>query len=227
MKRARVVEIAFAPKLSRMPEVTLRKSAFLAEPRVGQALGKIIGYSIALDGSDGRVNCEVRIGCTIGRGGLATATAGTPAYCSITYTGNDYQQFVGRTVLVGAFVDSSVGYAPPDAAPNDDGINFLSALTAANVIEQPLVITFGASDQAAALDNIPGGPGAVKTKTSTVGNKQDAMAAYDAYYANILKTMETTATFKLKSVTGQGFTTDYAIQVTDLKIPTGYDLTST
>ena len=77
MKRARAVEIAFAPKLSRMPEITLRKNAFLAEPRVGEALGKIIGYSIALDGSDGRINCEVRIGCTIGRGGVATATGGT------------------------------------------------------------------------------------------------------------------------------------------------------
>ena len=85
MKRARVVEIAFAPKLARMPEITLRKNAFLVEPRVGEALGKIIGYSIALDGSDGRINCEVRIGCTIGRGGSAVATDGTPTYCSIDY----------------------------------------------------------------------------------------------------------------------------------------------
>lgn len=224
MKRARVVEIAFVPKLSRMPEVTLRKSAFLAEPRVGVALGKIIGYSVALDGNDGKINCEVRIGCTIGRGGLAIATEGTPTYCSTAYAGHDYQQFAGRTVLAGAFVDSSVGYAPPAAAPNDDGINFLSGLTAANVIEQPLTVTFGATEQGDNLNNIPAGPGAVTTTTSTVGNKQDAMAAYDAYYANILKTMETTATFKLKSMTGQAFTTDYAIQVTDLKIPTGYDL---
>ena len=76
MKRARVVEIAFAPKLARMPEITLRKNAFLIEPRVGEALGKIIGYSLALDGSDGRINCEVRIGCTIGRGGSAVAAGG-------------------------------------------------------------------------------------------------------------------------------------------------------
>src|SRR4029077_3133127 len=45
MKRARVVEIAFAPKLARMPEITLRKNAFLTEPRLGEATGKIIGYS--------------------------------------------------------------------------------------------------------------------------------------------------------------------------------------
>ena len=102
MKRARVVEITFAPKLARMPEITLRKNAFLIEPRVGEALGKIIGYSIALDGSDGRINCEVRIGCTIGRGGSATASDGTPTYCSIDYVGADYQQFTDRTVLFDA-----------------------------------------------------------------------------------------------------------------------------
>ena len=82
MKRARAVEIAFAPKLARMPEITLRKNAFLIEPRVGEALGKIIGYSVALDGSDGRIKCEVRIGCAIGRGGSQVLTAGTPTYCS-------------------------------------------------------------------------------------------------------------------------------------------------
>ena len=62
-------------------------------------LGKIIGYSIALDGSDGRINCEVRIGCTIGRGGSAAATDGTPTYCTVDYAGADYQQFIERTVL--------------------------------------------------------------------------------------------------------------------------------
>ena len=186
MKRARVVEITFAPKLSRMPEITLRKNAFLAEPRVGEALGKIIGYSIALDGSDGRVNCEVRIGCPIGRGGLVTATDGTPTYCSTAYTGSDYQQYIGRTTLVGSFADSSVGYQPPTAAPNDDGVNFLSALTAANVIERPLVVEFGPDEQAILLDqNVPKkSVGAVKTDSS--GGKPDAMAARDEYFKNLL-----------------------------------------
>ena len=49
MKRSRVVEIAFAPKLARMPEITLRKNALLIEPRVGEATGKIIGYSLGLE----------------------------------------------------------------------------------------------------------------------------------------------------------------------------------
>jgi hypothetical protein len=134
MKRARVVEIAFAPKLERMPEITLRKNAFLIEPRLGEALGKIIGYSIALDGADGRIKCEVKIGCVIGRGGSAVAAGGEPTYCEVDYTGADYQQFTGRVVLF----DTSVGYEPPLAHPNDDGLNFLSPLQADEVIAIPL-----------------------------------------------------------------------------------------
>jgi hypothetical protein len=220
MKRARVVEIAFAPKLSRMSEISLRKNATLTEPRVGLATGKIIGYSIALDGNDGRINREVRIGCAIGRGGLQTATEGTPTYCTIDYTGSDYQQFVDRIVLVGAFIDSSVGYQPPHAAPNDDGINFLSALNAGSVIDQPLVVTFGPDEQEA---NLVDPPGHTAVKTSTQSTPQDILAARQEFAKNVLAGLETHATFKLKSMT-RSFETNYAIQVTDLKIPTGYDL---
>jgi hypothetical protein len=174
LKRARVVEIAFVPRLSRMPEITLRKNAFLVEPRVGEAVGKIIGYSVALDGSDGRIKCEAVIGCVIGRGGSAVEEDGVPTYCSIDYTGADYQQFTGRTIL---FLDSSVGYQPPAAHPNDDGINFLYPLTVNDVIQIPF--------------------------NYNTDNGQ--------------------VTFKLKSM-NRSFSTDYDVQVTDLKITTGYDL---
>jgi hypothetical protein len=218
MKRARAVEITFAPKLARMAEITLRKSAFLAEPRVGEALGKIIGYSIALDGADGRVNCELRIGCTIGYGGLATAIAGTPTYCSVDYTGADYQQFIDRTVLVDAFDDSSVGYQPPDASPNDDGIDFLSALRAEDVIDTDLVVEHGPDPE----QDIPENKG---QPASTTSNQASEMirARSEFIKEQILPQYETRAKFKLKSMTRE-FETEYELQVTDLKIPAGYDL---
>jgi hypothetical protein len=196
MKRARVVEIAFAPKLERMPEVTLRKNAFLIEPRIGEALGKVIGYSLALDGSNGRITCEIRIGCAIGRGGSAVASGGEPTYCEIAYTGADYQQFTGRIVLF----DSSVGYQPPNANPNDDGINFLSTLRVEDVIDIPLVVEYPASEQAEAI------AGMTKDQASEE-----------------LQKISTRATFKLKSMTRE-FSSDYDIEVTNLSIPTGYDL---
>jgi hypothetical protein len=222
MKRARVIEIAFAPKLARMPEITLRKNLSLIEPRVGEALGKIIAYSIALDGSDGHIKCEVRIGCAIGRGGGVEAVDGDPTYCTVDYTGPDYQQFSQRIVLLP--LDTSVGYEPPLAAPNDDGIEFLSALRATDVIEQPLVVVFGAAAQEEKLSQSPWPDGAVMVPTA---GDEKGEEAQQQYYKNLIKQYETKATFKLKPVIGQEFTTDYEVQVTDLMIPTGYDLEAT
>jgi hypothetical protein len=212
MKRARVVEITFAPKLARMPEVTLRKNAFLDEPRIGQATGKIIGYSVALDGSDGQIKCDVKIGCTIGYGGAVAAVEGGPTYAEADYSGTDYQVYVGRTVLV----DSSVGYSPPVAAPNDDGIDFLSTLRAENVIEVGLTVEHGPAPD----ENVPPPAG----RATSNNPAQELIAAREAWITKyVLPQYETRAKFKLKSMT-RAFETNYDIQVTDLMIPTGYDL---
>jgi len=221
MKRARVVQITFAPKLSRMPEITLRKNAFLIEPRVGGALGKIIGYLLALDGSDGRIKCEVRIGCTIGRGGSAVAAGGEPTYATIDYMGADYQQFTGRTVLF----DTSVGYEPPGAAPNDDGIDFMSDLSVADVIGTGLVVDYPPAVQRAHLTTESGwNIGSMSGGLGATDEDQQALVAARAEAVNnALKEVETRATFKLKSMTRE-FSTPYQIEVTSLKIPTGYDL---
>jgi hypothetical protein len=218
LQRARVVEIALVPKLSRMPEITLRKNAFLIEPRVGEALGKIIGYSLALDGSDGRIKCEVRIGCAIGHGGSAIAAGGTSTYCSVDYTGADYQQFTGRTVLF----DSSVGYQPPNANPNDDGIEFLSVLRAQDVIQTGLVVENPASVQAPILLQA-GEFASVPTSGADLEQMKTIPAARAQGVNNAMKQCETRATFKLKSMSRQ-FSSDYQVQVTDVKIPTGYNL---
>jgi hypothetical protein len=218
LQRARVVEIAFAPKLSRMPEITLRKNAFLVEPRVGEALGKIIGYSLALDGSDGRIKCEVRIGCAIGYGGSAVAAGGEPTYCDIDYVGADYQQFTGRTVLF----DTSVGYQPPSSAPNDDGIEFLSVLTAEDVIQTGLVVENPPSVQAPILFRA-GQFASVPISGADIEQMKEIPAARSQAISNAMKDCETSVTFKLKSMSRQ-FSSDYAVQVTDLSIPTGYDL---
>jgi len=222
MKRARVVEIAFAPKLARMPEITLRKNVSLIEPRVGEAVGKIIGYSIALDGSDGRVKCEVRIGCTIGYGGSQVAFAGTPTYCSIDYVGADYQQFNDRVVLFDEG-DTSVGYQPPQAAPNDDGIDFLSALSAEDVIDIPLTVENPPRDQQTYILQATMGHTLPRTPAADDAELQKYYETTSELAGAALRQVETKLIFKLKSMTRE-FSSDYELQVTDLKIPTGYDL---
>jgi hypothetical protein len=225
MKRARVVEISFAPKLIRMPEITLRKNASLIEPRIGEALGKIIGYSVALNGNDGRIDCQVRIGCTIGRGGSQVATAGTPTYCAVNYAGADYQQFNDRVVMF-APIDSSVGYQPPSAAPNDDGINFLSPIGAEDVIDIPLVVEFTAAQQAPHMQP-PVTTGGVRLEFAPTPQEEAGyLEMRKQAVLNALNSVQTRATFRLKSMTAT-FSTGYAIATTDLKIPTGYDLEAT
>jgi hypothetical protein len=88
------------------------------------------------------------------------------------------------------------------------------------VIDQPLVVTFGPDEQEA---NLVDPPGHTAVKTSTQSTPQDILAARQEFAKNVLAGLETHATFKLKSMT-RSFETNYAIQVTDLKIPTGYDL---
>ena len=124
------------------------------------------------------------------------ASGGEPTYCEVAYAGADYQVFTGRTVLF----DTSVGYQPPAADPNDDGINFLSVLRAQDVIDTDLMVENPAPVQASHLS----------------GLTKDAAGEE-------LKKWPTRATFKLKSMTRE-FSSDYQIQTTDLKIPTGYDL---
>jgi len=210
LKRARVVEITFAPRLERMPEITLRKNAYLVEPRVGDATGKIIGYSVALDGSDGRIKTEVKIGCAIGYGGTATEAAGTPTWADSTWVGFDWQAFTGRSIFVPGTA-SAVAYSPPVPVIAADSLNFQGPLTAADVIEVPLSVELGAIPPAQTIPPImPRSKDALKTATDFV----------NAYW---LPQYEVQATFKLKDVTGD-LTTDYTIDTSPLIVPNGYDL---
>jgi hypothetical protein len=225
MMRARAVEISFAPKLARMPEISLRKSLSLIEPRVGEAVGKIIGYSIALDGSDGRVNCEIRIGCTIGYGGAQVTLEGTPTYCTVDYVGADYQQFNDRVVMFDP-TDTSVGYEPPQANPNDDGINFLGVLRAADVIDIPLVVEWPPEDQQTYILQAASGHSLPRNPAASEAELQKYYESSSDLVGAALRLCETKLIFKLKSMTRE-FSSDYELQVTDLKIPTGYDLEAT
>jgi hypothetical protein len=113
--------------------------------------------------------------------------------------------------MVSIGVDTTVSYSPPNPVVSADGLNFLSTLTPADVIEVGLVVQLGAIPPASSVPPIkPGTPDALKTATDFV----------NAYW---LPQYETQATFKLKNVTGD-LTANYTIDTSPLKIPTGYDL---
>src|SRR5580765_4663636 len=168
-------------------------------------------------GSDGRIKCELRIGCAIGRGGSAVAAGGDPTYCEVDYTGADYQQFTGRTVLF----DTSVGYQPPLADPNDDGINFLSPLAAEDVIDIPLAVVNPPSVQVAYVWSHSHWDVAAESVSAydpanafgpTAEELQAMVTARADSVNNALKQVETKATFKLKNMSRE-FSSDYEIAV--------------
>ena len=227
MSRRCVVEITVAPKLERMPEITLRKNCFVAEPRIGEAFGKIIGYSIALDGSDGRIACEIKVGCTIGKGGAVATVGGTPTYAEAAYTGADYQVFIGRRVaaLPG---DVSVVYEPPIAAPDDDGINFQFPLGVDDVVIGGVSVRNGPQEQLARINQMKAGSPALNlmppfSPYGALGGAGEMLAANATRVNDTLKQMATKVEFKLKNMTTE-FTSTYRIAVSELKIPTGYNL---
>jgi len=108
----------------------------------------------------------------------------------------------------------------------------LGVLGAGDVIETPLSVVFGPLEQHDSLsaDAAPWGNIGVQTKDpdpapddSPEERAKDALAAQIEAFKTSLKKYETKATFKLKSMTRE-FSSDYEIEVTDLMIPTGYDL---
>jgi hypothetical protein len=146
------------------------------------------------------------------------AAGGDPTYCAIDYAGADYQQFTGRTVLF----DTSVGYQPPVSDPDDDGIEFLSSLTAQDVIGTGLVVENPTHVQSPHLF-AAGLWASVPVSGATLDEQQKMVAGRSQAVSAAMNEYPTRATFKLKSMTRQ-FSSDYEIQVTSLSIPTGYDL---
>ena len=93
------------------------------------------------------------------------------------------------------------------------------------MIDQPLAVEWTAQDQADYItSNVY--TGGYRGPAALPGEPEIASAMLQARNedaANALKGRETKATFKLKSMTRE-FSTPYDIQVTDVKVPTGYNL---
>jgi len=219
-KKARAVEITVAPHIGRFPEITLRKSVTVNDPRIpdGEAFGKIISYSLGLDGDNGKLAAMLKLGCPIGRGGTVTTVDGDPVYVQDGYVEAGYQAYEGSTLLF----DDSVGFTPPVFAPQDDGIDFLSGLTPEEVIEQPLEVTFPPAEQRPAIEALAGGWSGAGPLVTDEEAQAHVSARAEAVSA-VLKDMPTTARFKLKSMQAE-FSSPYEIAVTEMKIPTGFNL---
>jgi hypothetical protein len=122
--RARAVDISFACPFAIGVDLTCRKTAQLNDTRIpgGTAIGKITSAELSVNGDTGEAICNVTMGCAVGYANIVTAVDGTPSYVDASVLGPDVQQFTGQTVIPSSLTD--VGYSPPVAAPDDDGLVF-------------------------------------------------------------------------------------------------------
>lgn len=141
LSAARAIEITADVPFDRLPDISLRKSAQVIDPRLpgGTAEGKVVSYRASLSGDEGKLQLEVTIGCAIGKDGTISAIAGQPTWAEEAYAGNDYQEYTGKQVVIETG-KSDVGFTVPLANPQDDGINFGVGLSPFSILRSPITV---------------------------------------------------------------------------------------
>lgn len=205
--RSRAVTTEFQVDLLSGFAASLRKNARFDDPRVpgGEVVGKITGYTFALDGSNGTAIATIKIASTVGYGGAYTPDPGVPSYCEEAYCGSDYQFYEQEIKLTETndltWVNPSINYF-------DDGVDFrrgFDYLTAFKTFQ----VTNSAAEQKAILLALSG---PVRLAVD-IGVAQTA-----------LQNAPTRVKMKLIPLRGGPFLGTKTIQVSDLIIPKQIDL---
>ncbi|MEJ6845078.1 hypothetical protein V3589_02495 [Sinorhizobium fredii] len=199
--RARSVEIKGETRLSNGVGFSCRKAIRVEDSRLpgGAATGKIISYSLSMDGDSGEAIASFVIGCSVGKGNPVSAATGTPTYVEEGYVETGYQIYAGASSAVVSGEVTVTDYS--DIAPDDDGLDF-DNLTQAQVIDEILVIN-GESDQRSLIGAFG----------STLDETGDAL---DQAYTEVDLT--------LVPISKGPFETVYAITVSALALPKTIDL---
>ncbi|MGM5087525.1 hypothetical protein E0H64_17665 [Rhizobium leguminosarum bv. viciae] len=199
--RARSVEIKGETRLSNGAGFSCRKAIRVEDQRLpgGAATGKIISYSLSMDGDSGEALASFVIGCSVGKGNPISAATGTPVYVEDGYVETGWQRYEGASSSVVSGEVTVFDYS--DNPPNDDGLDF-DHLTEAQVIDAITVIN-GETDQRALVR-------AFHSSFAEV-----AAALDDAY---------TEVDLSLKPISKGPFETVYDVTVSDLALPKTIDL---
>lgn len=221
LARARAVDVSIDVPIAYAiaQDISLRKNATITDPRLpgGAATGKIKGYSLSL--REGKENCNVVIGCTVGRGGTVEVSAGTPTYCEEAYCGNDYQFYTGKTVAPFA---SDIAYEVIEGLPAvDDGIDF-------NRLRTTAVLEFGIRQKITTLQDgfVPGLQAMNREPVSEQEEQIDrwGIRVDNAGRIDVQNYKYDVLHIKLKDLTGGPFETPFAVNTTQLKIAKTIDL---
>lgn len=202
--RSRAFQVVFEVAWDDIADIiNCRRRFLLHDNRLpgGQAIGKVISYSLIADETQkiGRVT----IGCAVGYG-IALPAANNDGDTYAEDYADNYTELINLTIDV---ITGELQYSGFDETIviDDDGVDFFN-MTPDNVLAEPITITNGANDQTAliraAID-----PGI--TDPDPIGAWRDA---------------PTKPHVKVKPVTGGAFLTEYQVTVSNLVIPKMIDL---
>jgi hypothetical protein len=200
LARARAVEISFETSFQHGLGLSGRKNVRIADPRLpgGEALGKVAGYSLILNGDTGKALSRIVMACTIGKGGSLAPQAGGLVYAE-DYVGSGYQQTVSGQI---GFEAGDVIYGNPVIETDGyDGVDLFN-MTADTVIED-LSLYNDLDDQRAIV-------------TMIWPNINDVVAA--------LARAPTQIDMTLVPLTGGPFQTDYGLVVEPVRVSRTIDL---
>ena len=123
MASGRAVTVSWDCSFERAKQLSCRKNALLHDPRLpgGQAQGKIVKYSLSLDGEAASRSGTSRSPARSDMAARSARVAGEPTYVEAGYVDDGYQFIDGQIVPLDA---GDIGYTVPVDAPNDDGVHF-------------------------------------------------------------------------------------------------------
>lgn len=213
LARSRAVQVTVAVPFATALAFSCRKSMRLNDARLpcGEVVGKIVSYSLRMDGDSGECIGEVTIGCAVGEGNTVTDEAGDPLYVQLGYVNDGYQAYENRVVMP---VAGEVAYTPPEGIlVQDDGVDF-NDMRAATVLE-PILGTGSEIDEPA-IDVLFGETAQRAIIAEGGGDMAAVTEALNAGY--------TTVRVNLKPLNRGPFEQEYAITVTNLMVPKMIDL---
>ena len=234
--RSRAVKIEFDAPFWDCIGLSCRKNATLFDPRLpgGAATGKITSYTLS-GAKDGKLIGHVEIGVAVGQANSVPTITGTPEYTTATgYMEVGYQAYDGGQY---ALSEEDVAYTPPVFAPYDDGLSFPlqsfpGTLTITHPIQSAQLTTKLAQLNSPQLGNVPavqkalGQPNAPGSQSTLLGGQSavDWLTGGEGTY--MIECDPVAAEILIDPVTNGPFNGAYFVQVTQLELPKGIDLSA-
>jgi hypothetical protein len=214
---ARVVSLSWECPFDRAVNLSCRKNAQIFHHSIpgGEAVGKVVSYSLRGDGRTGEFRGGVKISCAVGWGNAISTSAGTADYVDESYV-DDYQTFTGQIV---AMASGDIGFGPPTRTGGAAGI--VSPTARDLVIRDEIVGSLEEQEDALiSTSTVPLG------LNYTLALLQAKMEENAKRMANQLANTQTWREIELIDLTNEGVESQWQIDTTPLVIPRQIDLTA-